>query len=326
MSGYNFRLRFNVPSRLGIDCDDDTIEVEASAGSRTYIKSCEKGKAIRQARKLSLIGGPYATPEEAEAAGQKWRTTLELTFSYMIFAADFGDRAYKGFLTDEGLKLAEVQEGRRVLNDVHGLMVYEPEPKPLFGRLDLNVVVGKQVTELVDVLKHAHSSGVGQTKEERLAFDLFSASFFHPTVDARFLTLMIAVETLAVRQKRSVESVAVVEGLIKFVKASNLEGAGEADSLVSALRDLRLQSITSACAELVSPLKMMRYCDLTPADFTKRCYRLRSRLVHGSSERPSREELDDVVVGLEMIMAHILSYKLGRPLKVAGRAASLASE
>ena len=51
-------------------------------------------------------------------------------FAHNRVGADFGDRAGEGFFTTAGLQ--HFVPGCRALNDTHGLMVFECEPKPMF--------------------------------------------------------------------------------------------------------------------------------------------------------------------------------------------------
>lgn len=45
--------------------------------------------------------------------------------------------------TEAGLQMLESQFGQRVLNDVHGISIYECEPDPLFARGKVDFVLGK---------------------------------------------------------------------------------------------------------------------------------------------------------------------------------------
>lgn len=56
--------------------------------------------------------------------------------------ADFGERAAKGFITNEGLKWLEQQHGQRMVNNVHGLMVYESDPPPRFALMNAKMTRG----------------------------------------------------------------------------------------------------------------------------------------------------------------------------------------
>lgn len=166
---------------------------------------------------------------------------------------------------------------------------------------------GKPAQRLVEALKAAQSIRLTRTAVEQLAYDLYSASFFQPSADARFVSLMTALETLLVREPRSEAVARHVAVLIDLTKKA---GFAEEDSIVGALRDLRRESISQAGSRVALGLGPRLYMDETPSQFFTRCYRLRSQLVHGSYPRPSRDEVDRRAASLETFVADLLSGEL----------------
>src|SRR5215207_4341102 len=74
-------------------------------------------------------------------------------------------------------------------------------------------------------------SGVNATRadvREHLAFDLYSASFFQPSADARFLMLMMALETLLDPQPRPQSVQDHVTQLLDWTKGAALPEAERA--------------------------------------------------------------------------------------------------
>lgn len=312
---YNFRIRFNLPARLSLASKDDNIVISSSDDEHEIIlSSAETDKDFAAARKLSITGKYYATEEDAKVAAEEWQSFAEVGFAYMGLAADFGGRAPRGFFTRAGLKMLEERQGSRVLNDVHGIMTYESEPKPLLVSTGADVVVGIPLKETREVILEASRKRVTTTSDEHVAYELYAASFFLENPDARLLTLMMAVETLVERKKRQNSVVDLVSQLINDVNGSNLNRLDK-DSIISALRDQRLQSINQACRALASSLDPMLYNELSASEFMNECYKIRSGLVHGSNPRPSREEVGKHAAALERMVGHLLSKKLGRAFR-----------
>lgn len=320
---YNFRLRFNLPSRQNLNSNEtELIITESGVSPVVILKVAEKDqesdrrKTFKEGRRLSLIGGPYESEADALEAAKVWRSTTETAFAYMGISADFGDRAPKGEFTKEGLQWLEesIGNGRRMLNDVHGTMVYESEPDPLFGISHIDVVQGIPADTTLDIMRVSHAKGLGNSLTEQLAYDLFSASFSQPAADARFLTLMMAIETLVNRQERSAAAIALVGDLTNAIRASGLDSS-TIDSMSGAVRDLKYQSIGDACKDLARSLNGITYSGHAPNVFIKKCYGLRSALVHGQNPRPSREEVDLMAVTLEVFVGHLLSVKLGEAFR-----------
>lgn len=143
----------------------------------------------------------------------------------------------------------------------------------------------------------------------RLAFDLFSASFFQPSADGRLLMLMMAVETLLELRPRSEAAQNLVEQLIATTKASQITES-ERRSLSESLSWLMNESIGQAGRELASRLEPRTYMDLRPKKFFTQCYKLRSDLVHGKHPRPDRDRTDLHAAALELFVGDVLSGPL----------------
>ena len=97
---------------------------------------------LRDAREFAIEGRAYGSEAEANQAGTRWLGTLQRAFAYVRIGADFGARAPSGFIFPAGLEMLAGQHRKRVLNDTHGLMVFECEPAPLFARTGGTAFVG----------------------------------------------------------------------------------------------------------------------------------------------------------------------------------------
>jgi hypothetical protein len=313
---YNFRLRFNLSKRQQINSNmsKSLISKQANGVSIEIRAAEEPEKLLKDVHRISIVGGPYQSSTEAEAEGQKWRLAAQTAFSYMNLGVDFGDRAPIGMFTDFGLKMAEAEMGRRALNDVHGLMTYVARPRPVFGHIQADVKVGVPLDVTLEMLNKSYDKNFPINSDERLAYDLYSSSFFQPSPDARFLTLMMSVETLAERKQRSRPLQEFVTSMIKETKGAGFDPK-ETDSMVGALRDLKMQSIGDSCKDLAVVLNLETYNGMDSVTFIGKCYGLRSKLVHGHSPRPTREDVDIMAAGLEIFVSHLLSMKLEVPFR-----------
>lgn len=308
---YSFRIRLKLPDnlRIGINSDRWFLTPENSK-PEIALRSKKDGLPISESEKLIIIGNGYNSENEAYTAGEEVRDAITLAFARLRIGADFGDRAPRGVVTDAGLRMFEEQTGRRVLNDVHGLMIFEADPPPKFAEIDVSAVVIKGQNKFLEALNIALSLRLKLRMEHRLAFDLFSASFFEPNVDARLLMLMMAIETLLTLRPRSVEVKAHVDELIHFTKESPKIGNEEKESLIGSLQWLYKESIRKAGRRLADQLASQKYMDLEPKKFFDHCYDLRSKLIHGYVPRPTRDEVNRVVGELEKFVGDLLSGTL----------------
>lgn len=307
-----FRIRFRLPERLQVDSPDNTIvlaDLSPKAGRVELRAPAGEDVEISDSHDLVVIGIGFASEVEALAAGERWRGIVQKGLAHQNIGADFGDRAPTGAMTTFGLQQLEAAHGGRFLNDVHGLSAFECDPWPRFVRMGAKAVIGKPPAALRSAISVAARLGVAMTDRERLAYDLYSASFSQPSADARFVMLMMAVETLIEPEPRSPDAAHHVERLIRDTRESKLSSS-EIDSIVGTLNLLYAESIGQAGRRLARQLGNRRYMDESPTKFFTRCYDMRSRLVHGLDPRPSRGDVDKRAAELERFTSHLLSIEL----------------
>lgn len=309
---YTFRVRFKL-SRVRIQSEaaaELRINDEADGRGAVTLRPRDAGIELSDADELVLTGEPYASDEAAAAAAQRWVTRLRRAFARLNIGADFGGRAHTSAFTDAGLRwLEETTRERRMLNDVHGIMVFESEPAPKFAKSDVTAVVAKPAERVIEMVETAARLGVAMTEREELAYDLYSASFSEQSADARFVMLMMAVETLIELQPRSQEVAALVGELIATTERSSLP-PGEITSIIGSLNWLYSESIGQAGRRLAKSLGDRRYAEEEPGRFFTRCYDLRSKLVHGYHPRPERGEVDARAATLEVFVSDLLAGAL----------------
>ena len=163
-------------------------------------------------------------------------------------------------------------------------------------------------------IEEAEKIGISVSEREQTAFGLYSGSMFVASLaDARFLMLMMAMETLIEQEPRSDAAVAHVDRLIEQTRESGLPSP-EITSLRSSLEYLRRESISAAGRRLAQErLAGRTYGDPvkeSPSKFFTGCYELRSRLVHGYHPRPTFNEVNGHVAGLELMVSDLLAGEL----------------
>ncbi len=302
------RIRFILGTRLSINEPGNEL-VLADNGEDVRLLPSAPNQRICDARHLALVARGYATEAEAWEAGDRWRSALQKAFARLNIGANFGDRAATGAATKHFLEMLKEQHGCPVLNDVHGLMVFECHPWPKFFRTQATGVVGHLGDRVPRMVMEAARLHAASTDVERLAYDLYSASFSEVSADARFVMLMMAVETLIDPAPRESAVVEHVERLIEETSSSGLPRR-EIESIVGSLKWLRDESIGHAGRRLAQQIQGREYMDKSPARFFTDCYTMRSRLVHGYVPRPSRDEVDRHAAVLEIFVKDLLSIEL----------------
>lgn len=265
----------------------------------------ERVGPIAEATRLILTGSGYESEAAALAAGELWRARLMRAFAALNVGADFGgENTPSGYITPAGF--AEIAPGRRAMNDPPKLWAYEiGEEEPIFlspNRITLQVSSPHAALEAA--MADAVATG-GLTQENQVAYSLFSGSF-GLAPEARFALLMAAVEAMMDAEGRPAEALALIEQWKRQVRTSPLR-PDDATSLINAMAFLRTDSISVTGQKLASKLEPKQYGGATPAQFFKRCYSLRSRLMHGQHPIPTPAELGPAAASLERFVADLLT-------------------
>jgi hypothetical protein len=272
-------------------------------------RSAERDTPIAQAAHLSLVIGSFSSLEDAEQAGERWRDVLQRAFAQIRLGADLGGRGPTGVATHAGLEWLQGQFGQRVVNDVHGVMAFECEPWPRFVRTEATADAQKNAENVWNAIAAAARVDTAVPLRERLAYEFYSASVEAPA-DARFMLLVMAVETLLEPQPREAAVIEHVDRLVSDTKAASLS-TDEINSIVGSLGWLRNESIGQAARRLArEKLGDRQYDGQSPAKFITRCYRLRSDLAHGNLPRPEWGEVNYAAGQLEGFVCDLLSAAL----------------
>lgn len=312
ISGFSFRVRFR-------RSPTDTLNIVAPRwewhlGDATpSLVLCSRGQQepIKDSEELVFKSQGWASEEDAALGGKKYADALMLSLARLQVGADFGSRAPKSACTRAGLANLQARTGHRVLNDVHGLMVYESEPPPRFASISVGVLRGVPQDRFERVLSRAIDEPRDLSSRERLSLDLFNASFFQNSADSRFLLLIMAIEALLKPLARSAGANRHVEALIRATQESVELAPPEKESLLACLGWLRCGSINQTGRTLArNRLGQRVYANTDAPSFFSYCYGLRSQLVHGKDPMPTPAEIGSVVGTLEVFVSDLLSGSL----------------
>lgn len=318
---WSFRLRFNLVDRAKLSLNEEEWLLDDRPPLRVSLRPASEGTTIADARAFVVTGSGYSAEEGADAAGRSWRGWMTSALASVNVGADFGDRT-----APAGGMAAEMRDhlwnatGVRVLQDVHGLSTYENEPPPMFGGLSLAGMASSPHERLAEALERARERDVVLSDEQRLAYDLYSASQSQTDADARLIMLVMATEVLKEQEQRGPDVQELVDTLVGTLSARIEDGSlrsdqSEKDSLLGQLRELRKESNTQAVRRLVAHLgdhPHPYFGEETLDAFIKKCYALRSTLVHGSSPK-NRQEVRERAAGLEALVGRLLTLDLREP-------------
>jgi len=307
-TSYTFRIRFNFPPTNRIETDKEIWILEPN---RVELRAATVGNTIRDDRRVVIIGRGYLSESDATAAGEQWIAIAMRAFAAQHLQADFGGRAGKSFFSERALNEATAATGHPALNDVHGLMTYPSEPRPvLLGTGPVTGIRGALGARVRDTILHARDIGATIDPQYRLAYDLFSAAAIEGAPDARLMMLMMALETIIEQDSRPQESIDHIEKLRRTTADSETLPDSEKHSLDMVLKELARESVGRAGRRLVKKLGNRRYLGETPTAFFNACYEMRSMLAHGHLDRPGRDDVGRRAASLEVFVADLLAGPL----------------
>lgn len=312
MEDFTFRIRFKLANTCSIDIEKCLVEILMPNTSRTIsIKSYEYDKTItiQKSKELVVESSGWKSRQDADQEGEKCRNVLMITFANLRIGADFGDRIPKSFVTDIGLAIFEQQLGNCVLNDKYGLTVFQSDLMPQFTRLgDATYIIGGNQDRFIETFSQLIYLSPNLSERQHLALELFNSSFFSNSSDTKFIILVMAIEALIERDCREEKSLEHINQLIEITENTKDLCRDERKSITDSLITLRQKSIGSSGRRLVSKwLRGNKYANKKASDFFHYCYSIRSNLVHGNTQRPSREEVSTTSAVLELFVCDLLS-------------------
>lgn len=312
MPDFSFRVRFIKSPHTTLNIDSHTwalpfLDKRASVA----LSALKPDTTIQKSPELVLRADGWESEQETSNEAQRYMQALILSLARVRVGADFGKRTPTGRFTIEGLKWLEQRQGQRMLNDMHGIMVFETEPQPRFASINASAVFGIPKERFERILLYALEHPRVLTDKERVSIELFHASFFQKMADARFLLLMMAIEALLVPAQRSSASIRHIETIIDLTQKSCTITPEERSSILGSLQPLRNESINKTGRKFVAErLGSRTYLNESAPAFFSNCYKLRSGLVHGESPFPSWEKVSGMVATLEVFVSDLLSGPL----------------
>lgn len=306
---YRFRLRWILePGRSLQDFEGPAVVLLPGIG-RCEIKPIDAATQ-NEGHSLALTGPPTNSRDQAMqdgelALGSLLQTTLRLGFAVLLQPRKPG-----GLITQYGMEWAGQQfpDIETMYRDNLGLTVFEEKGETRFlsmGNIGISVTtkfngfVDEWITET-----HANLS-----RRNLIAYELYASSRFESSSRARFLLLVMAVESLAIQKERPPEERVLIAEFVEKVAASDLSEIRRT-TLSDGLRILLNASIGESCRNLIDlALKDGVVKDHAAGTHFRNCYRIRSQIVH-SGKTPSPSELTNQSNRLEITVRELVGWAL----------------
>lgn len=244
------------------------------------LAAADNKKSLNKSNRFHIVGGPYDSVEEAQNAAESTRLSLYYFAAQNKRGFNLGKYEPSGGLTSAGEEHFEKIYGAPVINDKLGITIFEAEPNPLFTRFDVRAKLSRSTDAFIQSLQKSFGKYTFLSDKADLSVELFSMSYFESSINARFLTLFMALEVLLERENRSNATNSLIYQFVDSAKKSALPD-NEKNSLIRGLELLKEESIGQAARKNAGNLLgENRYLSLKPKQFFNKAYELRNELIH----------------------------------------------
>ncbi len=307
---FRFRIRWRLEPGRSIDGLNEPVLIDISQD----VKGCELksvgGETRRGGQQLALLSGKYDNEAAAGNAAKITVFALALASLRGGYGLSLLPRVPEGVITDYGIEFMHAQFKNKyevLLRDTHGVFIYEEVGQTGFvGMGEPEIKVTQPVSSLSNEWKNALADVRTTDPKLLVSYDLFSSSRFETSSRARFLLLVMAVESMVHQQLRTPKEQELLTKMIELVIESRLPSS-QVDALRGALNQLKKVSIGYATKHfLQTATESGIVTDPQASKFFSTCYRVRSRMVH-EGLTPAASELTTKGNRLEQIVKELLT-------------------
>lgn len=303
---YCFWHRFDLSPLARLSFDTSELVLSERDAMKVFLRSSPKNMPIKDCDGLILAGRGFSSEDEASAAATSWRGLLARAFAGIRLGVDFRDDAPSGGMTNYLREQLEGKSGRSFVDDTRGPVVFPCDPRPTF--------VTASPVSAVQLISDNFTRSLEATLDvgpldQRLssAYDIYGAScFVAGSPNVRLLLLMMALETIIKQDKRDQIAQKHVDDLVQLTMSAPLDDDTK-NSMRGALERLRRESIMQAGRRLAASVGDKRYNDMSAGDFFRKCYEVRSKLIHGEMPSPTTSDVRGLAARLELLVCDLLA-------------------
>jgi len=304
---YTFRIRLNRTYEHTININETTYEIKIKNDTINYNLKSNDSKPIKDSTSWVFYGSGYKSEKEAKENGERFLKIIFLVLTKLKVGAEFGLLSYDSKFNSFGRLLFPNQRNPRYLDDLLGLSIYETEPEPEFKLTPVKTIIGTPSAKLDEAFSWATDKSNKVTEKRRIACELFLSSYFYQSITTRFIILIIAIESLLEPKYRADSTKKFLHKIIRRFKRENSIIKSDKDSIINVLYNLKKESIGKTGKDFATfVLGQNKYLDLTPAQFFKRCYDLRGKIVHRGITTKDRVEVKALIGNLENFVSDLL--------------------
>lgn len=271
---------------------------------------CYKDK-LSESSEIYIYSNGYSSEVEARAEGEKVKKFILIACSMRRIFVDVGKDRAASILGKVVKEKIWNEHQIQIIDEVHGLDVYDTGKKTqVIKGSGVSIVIVNSATDLINDIQSLVSTSAYLNDKDLLAFELYGASGFEKSSRSRFLTLMLALESIIEQKNRSPKITNVIKDIIKSLNAMDLN-PDEMQSIKNGISMLKKESISKSGQNLSETLLgSKKYQGLEPSKFFLRCYKIRSNLVHDGEPKIPENEFSGLAATLEIFVHDVLESKI----------------
>ncbi|MEM7335759.1 MAG: hypothetical protein AAF490_27020 [Chloroflexota bacterium] len=307
MATFKFRFRFHIAHAGLIRGQEKDLKFLLPNGHDATLH-CLAADSISKATKFVILSGGYSSETEALAYGTKLKEAVLCYGTIFRVGVDIGKDKSSGSFSNQIKENLFKDQGVKLIDDVHGLMAYSEEsPTSAISISATGLINAKDGTSFTEEVCRILYKDIHINSQIKLAMELMAGSFFESSPRARFLTLILAAESILTPDSRSSDAIALVNQLIKTTNDSLINEA-EKNSIIGTLKWLYKDSISLSLRKMANHyLPDSTYDGLSSAKFIKKCYDARSKLVHTGKVNEQKFNIGTLAANLELYMKDMLT-------------------
>ena len=312
---YGARIRFFLDPTERLNHEAESFEIQLDGISWVLepfgnTPDNDHPRKISETAHLVLSARGFPSEESATESGARAKAALSMCGALLRIGIDVGRDSSDFVPTDYLREQVRRNTGKELHNDLHGLTVYPEQPPAVLVHGSVTPTVARSFKRFEKNLAQAYAA-TSQTPQLQLALELYARSHFETSIRTRFLSLINAVEAVAVQQTRSKKVSELVDEFTKLVQAAEVEPSNR-QALLSSVARLKYESIGQACRRVVKVhLTNAVYAEKEADQFFKQCYGVRSKLLHEGDVPHSTQVLRELVGDLDQLVADLLAAEAG---------------
>ena len=276
MTTFKFQLRFKLAPTAFIAENTESILLTLPNAPQVLFQS-RPARSLNETELIDAISEGFLSLDAAIDYGRRVRDTITITCA--LLGKGIEVTKYEEFFDQKNIKESTSGQAYIQPNSIDGLIVYPQAAKIEYRGWELSAKAGTHAEHFRQVFSRSFDLTENLNGRLSLAFELYNSHHFEVSLKARFLQLISVIECLADRQQKKDVIVAHVRELVEISKEQLIptEDISQEDinDFISRLSDLKRESITNACRNLVRK----HLGDNESATF-KECYDIRSKLAH----------------------------------------------